>query len=314
MKRHFRWFNVLATFAVMTASAIVLRAASGDTSTDRTISTIVTVTGPQRVATPELTRDDVRVYRDHERLPVMGFTPFQRDRAGLDLVILFDDSLETNFIQQLGDLTDFIRALPATTRVAVAYIRNSMFTMGQDFTKDRELVVKVLRAPLGSPREFSSPYLSLVDLIQGLPQDDNRHAILMISDGVDRFRGPFEPVSPDLEPAYQEAQRKGIPIYAIYVSGVGGVTRNSYPILNGQGSLSRLAGETGGEAFFGGFTAPVSLKPCLQELGQMLQHQYLVSFRVRPDEEDSYQHFKFATQVPNVELIAPEHIFVPGAR
>ena len=130
---------------------------------------------------------------------MIDVTPLQKQRAELDLSILLDDSLEST-VSQLAEVADFIRALPPTTQVAVAYIRNPTFVMGQDLTTDRELAVKALQIPLGSPRQFDSPYLALTDLIEAMPENGHRRAVLIISDGEDRFRGPFEPVSPVRRP------------------------------------------------------------------------------------------------------------------
>jgi len=309
-----KFLKCLAVFlgcSSLIGGVLPVRAESPDALAGKGASVIVTAAGLHNNTPPLLTRDDVLVYQARERLPVVSVTPLQKERAGLDLAILFDDSLESNFTSQLAEITEFIRTLPPSTRVAVAYIRNPTFTMGQDFTTDRELAVKALRAPLGSPREFDSPYLALTDLVMAMPDSGNRRAILMISDGVDRFRGSFEPVSPDLEPAYQEAQRRGVLIYTIYESGTGRASRNSVRILDAQGSLTRLAQETGGEAFLEGFSTPAFLKPYLQELRQMMEQQYLISFRTPPDAADKYEHFKFATDVPDVELVAPEHVYVP---
>jgi phosphatidylglycerophosphate synthase len=47
---------------------------------------------------------------------------------------------------------------------------------------------------------------------------------------------------------------------------------------------------------------------------KMLGQQYLLAFQAEPVRKDSYEHFKFTTEVPNVELIAPNDVFVPGTR
>ena len=273
------------------------------------VSIVITAAGLHNSTPPILTPADVVVLQQQERLPVVQVSPFQKDRAGLDLAILFDDSLESNFAPQLAEIAAFIRSLPPATRVAVAYIRNPTFTMGQEFTTDRELAVKALQVPLGSPRQFDSPYLALTDLVMAMPEKASRRAVLMISDGVDRFRGPLEPLSPDLEPAYQKAQRRGVLVYAIYATGVG---RNSLRVSNAQGALTQLARETGGEAFIDDVSTAASLRPHLQELQQLLGQQYLISFLPKPNAVGRYEHISFRTNLRDVELIAPDHIYVPG--
>jgi VWFA-related protein len=313
MNKLLKGLTVFLSCGALIGSAVQVQAESPDPPAGKDVSVIVTAAGLHNNTPPLLTPDEVLVYRARERLPVVSVTLLQKERAGLDLAILFDDSLESNFSSQLAEITEFIRSLPPTTRVAVAYMRNSTFTMGQDFSMDRELAVKALQVPLGSPRQFDSPYLALTDLVMAMPDIGNRRAILVISDGVDRFRGPFEPVSPDLEPAYQEAQRRGVLIYTIYATGVGRASRNPVWIRDAQRSLTQLAEETGGEAFLEGFSPSASLRPYLQELRQMLEQQYLISFQAKPNATGGYEHFKFTTELPDVELIAPRHVYVPGS-
>ena len=185
----------------------------------------------------------------------------------------------------------------------------------EDFTTDHEQAAKALRMPLGSYGAFTSPYLSVIDWIKQLPETGNRREILLISDGIDYFRGSFGTYSPDLQPAVELAQRNGIVIYTIYARGVGRINRNSFLIMNAQGGLTQLAQSTGGEAFVEGINStPISLRPYLEELSKMLGQQYLLAFRAAPVKKDSHEHFKFTTEVPDVELLAPNEVFVPGTR
>jgi len=312
MNEFLKCLTVFLGCSGLIGGVLPVRAGSPVTPTSKVVSVTVTATGLHNNTPRLLTRDDVLVYQEREQLPVLNVTPLQEGKAGLDLTILFEDSLESNFVLQLAEIAEFIRSLPPTTRVAIAYIRNPTFTMGQELTTDRESAVRALQVPLGSPREFDSPYLALADLVMAMPDSGNRRAILMISDGVDRFRGPFEPVSPDLEPAYQEAQRRGVLVYAIYATRSEPASRSSVGIQDAQGSLTRLAQETGGEAFVEGFSTPAFLKPHLQEFRQLLEQQYLISFRTQLIMTDQYEHFKFTTKVPDIELIAPGHVYIPA--
>ena len=312
MNKPFKYLMVSLGCCALTGRAVPKKAEPAGNPPGNTVSVVVTATGLHGKLPPGLTGHDVLVYHEQEQLPVIDVTPLQKERAELDLSILLDDSLEST-VSQLAEVADFIRALPPTTRVAVAYIRNPTFVMGQDLTTDRELAVKALQVPLGSPRQFDSPYLALTDLIEAMPENGHRRAVLIISDGEDRFRGPFDPVSPDLEPACQEAERRGVLVYTIYATGVGRV-QNAVRILDDQGGLSQLAQETGGEAFLKDSSTPGSLKPYLRELQQILSQQYLISFQAAPDAAGGYEHFKFTTEFPDVELNAPGHVYVPGGK
>jgi VWFA-related protein len=308
-----------ALTALVTSGSLKLGAESDNPTTpnaDGPLVQVVLTATAKHDKTPEpLKQGDVLVYKGRDRLPVVDLKPAQGAQAGLDLVILIDDGLDSAINTSLGDLKDFIRSRPSTTRVAVAYTRNGSASIDENFTADHEQTAKALRMPLGSYGAFTSPYLSVIDLIKRLPETGNRREILLVSDGIDRFRGSFGTYSPDLQPAVELAQRNGIVIYTIYARGLGRTNRNSFLIMNAQGGLTQLAQGTGGEAFFEGINStPISLRPYLDELSKLLEQQYLLAFRAEPAKKDSYEHFKFTTEVPNVELIAPNDVFVPGTR
>jgi len=101
----------------------------------------------------------------------------------------------------------FLIASPITpmfwspTRVTVRVV-------AQDFTNDHELAAKALRLPLGSNGAFGSPYLALLDLMKRWPASADRHSILLISSGIDYFRGGFDLRSPDLDSTISRAQKQ----------------------------------------------------------------------------------------------------------
>jgi len=65
---------------------------------------VVTVEGQKDGAPPNLTRDDVLVYLDNQRMRVTDWTPVQNDRIGLQLWLLIDDGTDTALGTQLEDL------------------------------------------------------------------------------------------------------------------------------------------------------------------------------------------------------------------
>ncbi|MGH9789359.1 MAG: VWA domain-containing protein [Candidatus Acidiferrales bacterium] len=273
-----------------------------------------------------VTKEDVQVRQRDQRRPVVDWTPAQSEKAPLDLVILIDDSLDTGVGTNLDDLKKFIRSLPANTRVAVAYAQNSSANLRQNLTSDREEAAKALRLPLGQRDSFQSPYLAVVDLLGRLPETKgpsssaaglrtSRRAVLLISDGIDLMRGVSgsSPASNnELQRAIEQAQRRNVQVYALYASGSGRIRRNFFLVSNGQGALSRLALETGGEAYFQGFGTPVSFQPFLEDLNQALSQQYLLTFRAQPGEKAGYQRVRITTEVPGVELMAPTRVWVPA--
>jgi hypothetical protein len=119
----------------------------------------------------------------------VSWVPAQGQQAGLDLIILVDDALDSSVGIQLDPLAKFIRSLPPTTRVAVAYARNGNALLQQNLTDDHEAAAKALRITLGNPGAGGSPYLSLIDLLNRIPPGSNRRAVLFISDGIDLSAG-----------------------------------------------------------------------------------------------------------------------------
>jgi len=56
----------------------------------------------------------------------------------------------------------------------------------------------------------------------------------------------------------------------------------------------------------------VSFEPFLDDLKDMLEHQYVLTFSAKPGTKSGYQPLKVTTEVPGVELIAPARVWVPG--
>lgn len=280
----------------------------------------VTVTVTSRdhgAAPPALAREDVMVRQDNERRPVVDWVPAQGEQAGLDLALLIDDSADASLGNQFRDLQVFLRTLPRTTRVAVAYSRHGSANWQRDFSADHELAVKALRLPVGSMNDVSSVYQSMTDLVKKWPKTTNRSAILLISDGIDLFRGVADSEAGqnmDLEQAIDHAQRSGITVYALFASGAARYRSNWYLVGNGQSCLLKLAKETGGEAYFQGWQTPVAFQPFLQSAAKTLEQQYLLTFRAQPLPKPGFARLHVSTEVPRVEMTAPARVYVPSGQ
>lgn len=307
---------LLCALVSITATATPLPSQNPEGAADL-VRVTVTAVGRHGEPPAEVAREDVIVFQDSDHRPVVEWVPAQGEHAGLDLVILMEDSLDPSVGGHLRELAEFIRSLPPTARVGVAYARNGIATFTQEFTSDHEQAAKALRIPLGGGGAFSSPYLSLIDLFQRWPETANRRQVLFVSHGIDLFRGVAESapgLNLDLERATHEAQKGGIVVHTLFASGVGRAFRNPYLIGNGQGCLLQLAYETGGEAFFQGSQTPLDFKPYLDEVKTLLGQQYLLTFRAQLGEKAGYEHLRVTTEVPGVELVAPEHVYIPAAK
>ena len=137
---------------------------------------------------PILRPENVQVKQGKTSLKVDHLIPARGDSAALQLFILIDDTCDTSIGNSLNDLRDFINAQPATTVVGVAYMSNATIQIAQNFTADHAAVAKAIRLPRGNVSSMDSPYLSLISLIKGWPEQKVRREVLMVSDGIDRLR------------------------------------------------------------------------------------------------------------------------------
>ena len=266
----------------------------------------------KKEAPPAISKDDVQLSFGKERKQIADWKKGDK----LFLAILIDDSLDSTAAGQWQYLKEFIMAQPPSTMIAVGYLRNNTTMVAQDFTDNHELAAKALRIPMGLGAIGSSPYLSMIDMLKRWPsgaQSPNaRQSILLISSGIDYFRGGgFGPFYPDLDPLIQRAQRQNTNIWSVYYPSAGHRGRSFFLLNNAQTNIDKLSEDTGAESYFLGSGMPVSLKPYFDEIGQHLSNQYLLTVAGGGGAKGKYQSVKVKTEAPDVELIAPAAIYLP---
>jgi hypothetical protein len=302
-------------FTIVLAAAFVpglaLRAQLGG-ATGVPAHLVVTAEARHGKDVPVIHREDVMAYQGKESATVADWLPLQGDHAGLDFFVLLDDASSTSLGSQLEDLRQFILGQPATTSIAVGYMRNGTVDIVQNFTTDHAAAAKSLRLPFGSTGAFASPYLSIVDLIKRWPESAVRREILMVSDGIDRFGGGG-PSDPYVDSAVEQAQKAGVIVFTIYATGVGHWGHSFWRIDWGQNYLAQVADQTGGEAYFLGLGTPVSFSPYLDDLSHRLNHQYLLTFLAKPQNKAGLQPVRLRTEIPNAELVSADRVWVPAA-
>jgi hypothetical protein len=289
---------------------------------------------------PILRPENVQVKQGKTSLKVDHLIPARGDSAALQLFILIDDTCDTSIGNSLNDLRDFINAQPATTVVGVAYMSNASIQIVQNFTADHAAVAKAIRLPRGNVSSMDSPYLSLISLLKGWPEQKVRREVLMVSDGIDRLRGDateltsFTPansrgtrgpaptrsiatgmstISPDADRASTTAQRYGVIVHGIYATGVGRAGRNAWEAQLGQGGVGKIADESGGEYFSLGTQNLVSFKPYLDRLQRVLDNQYYLVFGAVPRNKAGLQRVKISTETAAFEIAAADNVWVPAA-
>ena len=201
-----------------------------------------------------------------------------RVQVPLNLAILVQDNLVSRVGNELNVTRDFIRQLPAGSRVMVGYITSGSLQVLQPFTDDLDQAAGKLRAPRANVSV--SPYNPYVEVIEALrrfeSEGKNENAILLISDGLDISRG-FDFLSSvksiDLERAIREAKRRNVAVYSFFVPSVGLTSQNITAVSFGQSALNRLSDETGGRAFFQG-NSFVTFDSYFERLSRTLNTQH----------------------------------------
>jgi hypothetical protein len=299
----------MALWACATASAQPQQASS-----DQGIPTHVVVTAEPRKGNtvPAISQDDVIVYERHTRDKVTEWIPATGDHATLDLFIFIDDSSSTELGTQMNDIRTFIESQPETTRVGVAYMQNGIAKVLQNLTTDHAAAAKSVRLPMGIGGANASPYFSLSDLVKRWPDDGApRRAVMMVSDGIDRYYGEFNLLDPYLDAAIDDALRAHVMVSAIYEPAAGHYGHSYWESYWGQLYLADLADQTGGEAYYIGFTgAPVAFAPYFDQMANRLSHQYLLTFLAQTPKKADWQTIRINCETPNIDLVGPKRVWV----
>lgn len=293
---------------------------------------------------PPLLKDDVKVSQGKTNYTITQFIPARDQNAGLQLMILIDDTLNIQAVgNNLTDLKEFVKAQPPTAAIGIGYMSNAGVNVVQQFTTDHEAAAKAIRLPRGGLSAMDSPYLSLISLVKGWPKQNIRREVLMITDGIDRLHGErptpsqlgpaFGPraaayggpgvygppvyhsmptISVDADSASETSQRYNVIVSSIYSPGVGRAARSSWDLDLGLGGLSKIADETGGECYSLGTSNAVSFKPYLDRFQKNLNNQYYLVFFAEPQRKGRLQRIKITTGKPNSEIAAPDNVWVPG--
>jgi VWFA-related protein len=302
-------FRNVTLMAIMALSLLAFGALRATAQEAETARAVVTVTSKPAESVVTVPRQSITLYENRKLQQVTGWAPLRGERAGLQLVILLDDSSRGNLALQLGDIRTFLNALPPTTQVAIGYMRNGSPNLAQAFTNDHATAAKALRLPIGSAGINGSPYFCLSDLAKHWPGGDSnvRREVIMVTDGVDRYSGGrFDPENPYVSAATSDAQKAGVIVYSIYYRGAGRFDQNRLVTDGGQNYLTQLSDATGGQVYLEGFGNPVSFAPFLSDIQHKLQNQYELTFV--SSAKSGLQPIRVKTSQPNTKLKWPARV------
>jgi hypothetical protein len=306
--------RVVAVLALVCAAVFGARLIAANTAAAASdvVTMTVTAVGKKDTAPPAIKQEDVQLTLGKEKKQLAGWTKVEK----LYLAVLVDDALDSSAAAQWSDVKEFLSGQPDSTYEMVAYARNATAMVAQDFTNDHALAAKALRIPMGNIGAFGSAYLSLLDLMKRWQGSGDRRSILLISSGIDYFRGDGYGIkSPDLDSVIGRAQKGNINIWSIYYPGMGHRSRSLFRATSGQWNLSELADETGAESYYLGTSAPVSFKPYLDEIQTHLSNQYLLAFAAGASggKKGKFERARVSTELENVEFLHANQVFLPAA-
>ena len=303
---------------VLTATIAVVMAvnpgmsASNPNATGAPAQMVITVRPVPRGSKPaSLEAGDLTVLRGNTRTRVASLQRLAGDLADMQLFVFLDDSTRSSSLGlQLPELKTFLESLPATTQVAIGYMRNGTFALAQAFTADHQIAASALRLPDAIPGENGSPYFALSDLVKHWPSTEStgRRAVLMLTDGVDRYYGAAIVDDPYVDATIEDALKDSVMVYSIYLRGAGVYGRSGGATAVAQSRLIEVSQQTGGHAYFQGLSDPVTITPFLTDFQDRLENQYRVTIEAM--KEKGVQSVKLRTELPGLKVEGPTHIYV----
>lgn len=296
---------------IITAAGFILAGSLAASTRDEAapVHMVVTVVDP-RIA-PALRPGDLSIVAGGVPAPVIGLHRLAGDMANMQLFVLLDDSSRSSSLSiHFPELKSFLESLPATTQVAVGYMRNGMQRPIPGFSADHRQVADSLRLPLAIPGVNGSPYFALSELMEHWPaaQPVPRRAVLMFTDGVDRYYGGPAVQDPYVDDAIRSAAKQGVAVYSIYLHDAG--DSGSLGAVNlAQSRLQQVAEQTGGYAYFEGLSNPVTIAPFLRNLRERFDNQYEVT--AASVHGKGLQPVKLHSTLRDVKITAATRIFLP---
>jgi len=271
----------------------------------------------------DLQASDLTVMEGGSKIPVIHVERLAGDLADMQLFVLLDDSTRSSSLGvQLPELKTFLESLPATTQVAVGYMHNGTFGLAQAFTADHQKAASALRLPAAIPGENGSPYFGLSDLVRhwaakemgpaketGTSKEPaSRRAVLVLTDGIDRYYDTWIVDDPYVDTAIQDALKNGVTVSSIYLRGAGFHGGGGWVTTVAQSRLMEVSDETGGHAYFQDLTDPVTIAPFLRDFRERLENQYQVTLGALNGH--GLRPVKLRTELPGLKIEGPTRVYV----
>jgi len=301
-------FAVLAAAATLSVAAPAFPAVQGQ---GQAIVTLMPKGSEFAVIQPQ----NLELKIDGKQSNITRLVPAKGPNSPLELVILVDGSARSSLGTQFGEIGDFVKEMPNSAKVAIAYMENGRAVMTGPLSSDPTAVLQGLRLPGGGSGTSASPYFCLSDLAKNWPSQDAsaRREVVMITDGVDYYNLRFDPNDPYVQAAINDSIRSGLVVYSFYWMNRGSVDRSEYENNAGQSLLSELTQATGGNSYWQGSGDPVSFGSFFKDLRQRFQNQYKIGFTSKLKGKPELQRFSLKMKGAEAKVYAPQQVFVTRA-
>ena len=267
---------------------------------NRTVAVYATVTTPEGRILTDLERDKFEIEDNSKKQEI---TQFANDTQPITVVMMLDrsGSMQANFglVEKAAEY--FVQDMLPADKARIGSFSNRIEVDPQEFTPDREELLKILRTQL--QEEGPTPLWNAVNVgITSLLHEHGRRVILVFTDGVDMPMN-FSNNNSSLKDVMKRADEYDVMVYAIGLAGQngpqgfrgggggfgrGGFGRGGF----GRGGFGRpgrfqmddkpdeglpkIAAATGGGYFE--LTSTADLKTTFERVAYELHHQYLLGF------------------------------------
>jgi VWFA-related protein len=234
-----------------------------------TVSLAVTVLDEEGRLASELQQENFQVFEDGVPQQIQFFS---RGELPLRMVILVDTSgsMRSKLALAQEAAVRFVRSLKPGDQVQVVEFNDRVLTLAE-FTSDFDQVEQAIRATeaTGATSLYNAIYVSLKDLHREQPEELDRRAIVVLSDGNDtKSVVGFEDVK-------EQARKSNVIIYSISLRATEeDLVKDKY--RNAKYELDMLARESGGVSY-----APEKLSDLsgvYEQIANELKSQYSLGY------------------------------------
>ena len=302
----------LTALIFATAMLIMAPPAFSEAATGQGQAVITVLPSHPEAPDSKIAMQDLKLKVNGKASTVTQWSPLRGPASPVELVFLIDASARTSLGEELGDLTSFVKEMPADTKIAIGYMQNGHAAMATPLSSDSAQVLSGLHLPGGSTGSSSSPYFCLSDLAKSWPSNDRsaRREVVLITDGIDPFEVRYDPDDPYVQAAISDSIRAGLVVYSIYWTSRGQLDNTQYGSNIGQNLLAQLTQATGGFNYWQGTGNPVSFAPYLTDLRRRLRNQYGLSFTSELNGKPQLQNIQLKVSVSATKVYAPQQVFV----